>query len=225
MENPPRTNQTVLHQASPFAVVGAFALVGVAIFFGIFGPQISNRGNLVIESTLGQVLQNSVDYYQRERFQFQFGLVKAAPERSSILGDLDRRFKGEARYLDLSSLGLEPVGVDSGPLGEGGEARYAVIHRTRPAADGSSKCVAVIYVQDNQRRIAHDEFGVPAVMRTDEIYRFQISGTSSQPSWSATWYEGPVLHVVIAESEDVLDQILQVTSPDVDEGLATPPVA
>ena len=222
-----RTSESRFQRASPFAIVSAFALVGVAIFFGVFGPQIGNRGNLVVESTLSGVLRSSVDYYQRERFQLEFGMAVPVPGSDAIRRELDERFAGQARYLDLSALGLRPVGIDSSLPEAGVETgpRYAVIHRTKPASDGSSKCAAVIYVKDARPRIAHDDFGVPEVMGRGEVYRFQITGSTFQSSWSAAWYEGAVLHLLIAESEDVLDQILQVVTPDVDVESVPLPIA
>ena len=220
-----RTSQSTLQRASPFAIVGAFALVGVAIFFGIFGPQIGDRGNLIVESTLGGVLRSSVDYYQRERFQLEFGTTLPGPDSDVIRTELEERFAGEARYLDLSPLGLRPVGIDGSMPGAESGPRYAVVHRTRPAGDGTSKCAAVIYVKDPRPRIAHDDFGVPRVMERGEVYRFQITGSTFQSSWSAAWYEGEVLHLLIAESEDVLDQILQVVAPDVDVESVPQPIA
>ena len=71
---------------------------------------------------------------------------------------------------------------------------------------------------------------MPMVMESGVVYRSRLGGSRpGQDVWSASWYEGTVLHVLLAESldhlEDMLGSINQIPSVAPDRSEVTGTIA
>jgi hypothetical protein len=226
-----RYNSISRQRASPWAILGAFGLIGVAVFFGVFGPQISDRGNLILGSTLSDLLPGTVHLYEIESREMRYvrnDELESVPA-SEIEGELLRRFDDRADYFDLESAGFVPVLLDSKvqltQIPEGLQA-LSVVYVDRLGGLTAGGPAILVYIEDQQHRIAHDRFGIPMRMVPGVVYRFQINGSQlGQHVWSASWYEGSILHVLMADSVDTLDLLLEAARQDDDDPEAEPGIA
>ncbi len=210
MTDKPIHPNRVVRRASPFAVVGAFGLVALSIFFGLLGPQINNRGNVILGPSLDELLTGSLGYYQRERNELRMVALTPAVDPDSIRKELLRRFDDRAKYLDLSGCGYAPVHLDTlESLVPGEEDVVMVLYGADEQRSGEEQVTDLIYFDESHRRIAEDRFGVPMVMEPGAIYRSKVGGSEpGRDAWTASWYEGSVLHVLLAESVDRLEALL-----------------
>ena len=202
-------------RASPLAVIGAVGLVAVAIFFGVIGPQINNRGNVILGPSLEELLAGSLDYYDRERTALRSISMETGFDADSVRTELLRKFDDRATYIDFNDSGFQPIQLDT--LESPGQTDASVLVVLYAPADElirQDKVTALIYIDDSQRRIAEDRFGVPMVMESGVTYRSRLGGSRpGQDVWSASWYEGSVLHVLLADSIEHLEDMLGSINP------------
>ena len=143
--------------------------------------------------------------------------------------ELLRLFNDQAGLLDFTAAGFEPVQYDSGvrldDFGNGPDA-CAVVYADMESSAPASTTVLLLYVADGRLRVAHDRFGIPMMMVPGEIYRSPvIASPSGEEIWTAAWYEGPVLHVLLAGSSELLDLLLKAGGQDDDVPLSDPDLA
>jgi hypothetical protein len=197
-------------RASPLAVIGAIGLVALAIFFGVLGPQINNRGNVILGPSLDELLSGSFDYFDRERTALRPIAMVAEVDVDSIRTELLRRFDDRAAYIEFDDSGFKPIQLDTlQPTDQTDQSMLVVLYAPIDELIRQNRFTALIYIDDSQRRIAEDRFGVPMVMEPGVIYRSRLGRAEpGQDVWSASWYEGSVLHVLLAESAAQLENML-----------------
>lgn len=195
---------------SPFAVVGALSLVGLAVFFGLLGPQISDRGNVVLGPALEELLAGSSGYFQRERTELRMTTLSTSVPPDDIRRELLRRFDERAGFLDLGASGHRPIRIDTLEWMDPSQGDVIVVlYGSGNGRVRDGHLAALIYIDESKRRIAEDRFGVPMVMEPGLVYRSRIGGGEpGRDAWAAAWYEGTVLHVLLAESCDRLEEML-----------------
>ena len=218
-----RTSHRAVRRASPLAVVGAFGLVGLAIFFGLLGPQIQNRGNVVMGPSLDELLLGSLGYYDRERLELRMIAMAPDIDPDDVRSELLRRFDERASYLDLATSGYSPFQLETfDSMGRAEENVVVVLYGKGARRPGDGMVAALLYIDESQRRIAEDRFGVPMVMEPGVVYRSRVG--SSEPgrdAWSASWYEGAMLHVLLAESFEQLEALLGSINESIPEDSAS----
>ena len=207
-QSPPSRSSN--RRASPLAVIGAVGLVGVAIFFGILGPQINNRGNVILGPSLEELLAGSLDYYDRERTALRPISMGSGLDADSVRTELLRKFDDRATFIDFDDSGFKPIQLDTlESPGQTDDSVLVVLYAPIDRLTRQDRVTALIYIDDSQRRIAEDRFGVPMVMESGVVYRSRLGGSKpGQDVWSASWYEGSVLHVLLAESIEHLEGML-----------------
>ncbi len=209
-ERSPHSSSTD-RRASPLAVIGAAGLVALAIFFGVLGPQINNRGNVILGPSLEELLSGSLDYYDRERTALRPIAMDEGVDADSIRAELLRRFDERATYIEFDDSGFMPIRVDTPESpNQAEDSALVVLYAPADEVVRRDRVTALIYIDDSQRRIAEDRFGVPMVMESGVVYRSRLGGAEpGQDVWAASWYEGSVLHVLLAESIDQLEGMLE----------------
>lgn len=201
-----RHSQVEQRKASPLAVLGALGLVAVAVAFGVLGPQINDRGNVIVGAMLDGLLQDVTLLYERDQFKALFDPEGGErPTVAMIEKELFRRYGDRAVYVDFAFEGFEPVSLDSRVQLEGfdAEAVGVTYEDVSTSSDGSSVAV-LLYIEDPHPRITRDEFGVPLSMVQGQVYvRATMSGRGTV-IWSASWYDGSVTHVLVTGANETL---------------------
>ena len=211
MSSTDRNNPRIKERnASPLAVLGAIGLVMLAIGFGVLGPQIRDRGNIISGIMLTDVLEDSAGLFVRGSQRVLYSREHERVSTSEMQGTLVDRYGDEIDFVDLLPERFAPALIESEVGFEGmNQSGIAVGYAEDDAFRGSGETAMLLYLGETTPLVARDAFGVPASMIEGHVYLKSTRTATGVPVWSAAWHEGSLIRILFATDEDTLFELLE----------------
>lgn len=206
-----------LSRVNPFALAGVLILVVVSVSIGIFGPKISQRGDLAVGIPLMDLLGEAHALYDRaaREAHSSLGMSPQIVRRSRVEHELSQLYGETEVAPDLEATGFEPVSLDASVRLQGFSRRgLAIVYEERAGLrfPGEPQAVVMLlylpFKDDIRGLYARNDLGVPVSIASGSLFVRRVSVLRGQDLWSATWRGSSVIHVLIAPSERILDALI-----------------
>ena len=209
---------------SAVAIIGVLGIVIFSVGLGVLGPQIVRRNSMEVGLPLSTLLDKVHVFYQTEEFlRFRSSLDRNResdsedlPEDAEVREALESMFGNDRAFLPIDSPNLRLVAVQRDvEIDLFDQPGLAVIYQEQLPDQSQVRAAntMVLYMPHRdglQDLFARNEFGVPELLERGELVLRRISQGGVE-TWIIFWYDGELMHFLIAPSEQMIDRILDNT--------------